>query len=134
MAKINVQNCTFTMPFSDNKYSVYAAKDRYITSKDGNKWGIVNPENNNKVIVPFIYDNIKEIKSGIGDGKMTVKVTKNGQYGVIDINGKTIIPLGRYKQIPDYQYSHYIVKNGNKYGLVNNSGKLGVPLTTANPV
>ncbi|MDE6536310.1 MAG: WG repeat-containing protein [Muribaculaceae bacterium] len=134
MAKINVQNCTFTMPFSDNKYSVYAAKDRYITSKDGNKWGIVDPENNNKVIVPFIYDNIKEIKSGIGDGKMTVKVTKNGQYGVIDINGKTIIPLGRYKQIPDYQYSHYIVKNGNKYGLVNNSGKLVVPVSYDQPV
>lgn len=121
-AKINIQNCTFVMPFSNYKYSQYGSGNYYIVSTDGEKWGVVDTENNNKVMLPIVYDSISRMSLSY------YRITKNGQSGVFNMKDcKTIVPVGRYKKIVDIQNGFIVVKNGNKYGLVSLTGTQIVP-------
>ena len=53
-------------------------------------------------------------------------VKKNGYWGVIDLNGKLIIPL-QYDSIISLMDFFYVKKN-NKWGALNNNGNTIVPL------
>ena len=72
-------------------------KDTIIAEKSGSKVGVIN--NNNKVVVPFIYQEIKQYfgtSIGRDDGRFdnVLKVSKDGKkYGYIDFKGNIVIPI-----------------------------------------
>lgn len=72
-------------------------KDTIIAEKSGSKVGVIN--NKNKVVVPFIYQEIKqyfETSIGRDDGRFdnVLKVSKDGKkYGYIDFKGNIVIPI-----------------------------------------
>ncbi len=79
------------------------------------------------------YENVYTLQNF--DGKMnlwyetnTLKVQKDGKYGLIDIDGKEILPceydnISTLKQVKD----SIVVNKGNQVGLVNSSGKTIIP-------
>ena len=72
-------------------------KDTIIAEKSGSKVGVIN--NKNKVVVPFIYQEIKQYfgtSIGRDDGRFdnVLKVSKDGKkYGYIDFKGNIVIPI-----------------------------------------
>ena len=72
-------------------------KDTIIVEKSGSKVGVIN--NKNKVVVPFIYQEIKQYfgtSIGRDDGRFdnVLKVSKDGKkYGYIDFKGNIVIPI-----------------------------------------
>ena len=72
-------------------------KDTIIAEKSGSKVGVIN--NKNKVVVPFIYQEIKQYfgtSIGRDDGRFdnVLKVSKDGKkYVYIDFKGNIVIPI-----------------------------------------
>ena len=53
-------------------------------------------------------------------------VSKNNKYGVIDVNGKEIVPL-QYDYIGGFSNSLSPARKGNKRGYINKQGKEVIP-------
>lgn len=89
-------------------------KDLKPFYKNG-KYGVLK---DNKIIVEPIYDltNIFE--------RNYIKIKQNNKYGILDNNGKEIIPP-KYDEITsiDYPSFFFYVKKNGKYGVVNIDGK-----------
>lgn len=67
---------------------IFVARDRIFAGKN-NKYGIIDL--NNKVLCPFIYDEIKpSFVYGLGFGEDKIYAKKGKQYFEIDINGKVL--------------------------------------------
>lgn len=74
------------------------------------------------VAVPTEYDGVSVFKNGY------VVVKKGEKYGIIDKEGKQLVPL-------DYDYmwmsdngTHTVVAKGDKYGVIDKEGKIVLPL------
>ena len=76
------------------------------------------------------YDQIEAIdnidkNNNLWYEKNVLKVSKNGKYGLIDLNGKELLPID-YDEITvlDEMENSIIVKKGEKVGLVNDNGSI----------
>ena len=76
------------------------------------------------------YDQVEVIDNADKDNnlwyeKNVLKVSKNGKYGLIDLNGKELLPL-EYDEITvlEGMENSIIVKNGENIGLVNDNGSI----------
>ena len=101
--------------------SEWGGGEYYRIQKDG----IISIiDRNNKLILSAKekYDFSFEINSN-----HTMKVQNGDYYGVIDSNGKEIIPI-QYQHIYTPQTGISIVKKDNKYGLIDQEGKIIIPL------
>lgn len=67
------------------------------------------------------YDKVREFSEGLA------VVELDGLYGVIDKNGKEIVPA-LYQEIKDFSEGLAVVKLNDKYGFINREGKLVIPL------
>ncbi len=74
------------------------------------------------------YDKVEAIDNIDKDNNLwyekdVLKVNKNGKYGLIDLNGKEILPI-EYDEITvlDGMENSIIIKKGDKIGLVNDNG------------
>lgn len=65
--------------------------------------GIVNDKN--KVIIPFVYDHILNKEGNV------IRIRNDGKYGVIDMNGKEVVPC-EYDDIRLFPYAIKMAKNG----------------------
>ena len=68
---------------------------RIVVTRD-KKRGVINLDN--KLIIPFIYDNIGTFRTF--DDSVTV-VRLNGKEGIIDLDGNVILPI-KYKEVNQY--------------------------------
>ena len=67
------------------------------------------------------YDKVREFSEGLA------VVELDGLYGIIDKNGKEIVPA-LYQEIKDFSEGLAVVKLNDKYGFINRAGKLVIPL------
>ena len=67
------------------------------------------------------YDKVREFSEGLA------VVELDGLYGIIDKNGKEIVPA-LYQEIKDFSEGLAVVKLNDKYGFINRVGKLVIPL------
>ncbi|NML24103.1 WG repeat-containing protein [Pseudoflavitalea sp. G-6-1-2] len=104
----------------DNRKSVYASLSRM--DADRNTLGIGLISRKGDVIVPPIY---KSIEIGFSYG--VCQVGKDDKYGLVDTSGKEIVaPI--YDYIGQVEDSMMLVKNSEKYGLINLKGEILIPI------
>jgi hypothetical protein len=94
----------------------------YFAAQNNSKWGIVSQDN--KVIVPFSYNEFIDKYTLSGKPFFAVKDASNKFYGLISLENKIILPF-------KYTYFHkgngqlLIYSNENRqFGLVNANGKV----------
>lgn len=115
--KINYLYDSITSPTTDN----------YAFAMKGEKWGVVDLENN--VIVPFEYEQIQETIHKNELGKDTFIVQKNRLLGTIDYKNVPVIPI-KFEAISGFCETkingHYVTKNG-KTGIIEKTGNIIIP-------
>ncbi|WP_313807331.1 WG repeat-containing protein [Flavobacterium sp.] len=105
----------------------------FIKSKDG-KFGLLN-ESTQQVVFPMIYDEILQFFES--RKQLYFSVRKGKKYGLINKDGKEIIPLkydgisidfvGYYSEANDNENYSVVVSKGNKMGLVNLNNEIILP-------
>jgi hypothetical protein len=97
--------------FSDDKFT-------YFKLKKGNKFGIIN--NENQIIIPFKYDDLDINYVHINQEKSYTIIASNGKkYGTINLQNKTIIPF-QYSDLKRLNYLEiFKAKKGNHYILID---------------
>ena len=90
------------------------AQDIKIKVNQKGKAGYVSSAG--KEILPCKYDAVSPFENGLG------KVRKGEEWGVVDANGKFVIPI-KYKSIIA-EGNIFKIKDGKKYGLVGRDGKV----------
>ena len=80
--------------------------------------GVVNIDG--QTIVPVEYD----VADMMVRGKL-IKVAKGKRYGLLDANGKELIPM-QYSDIGDFQGGYAPIKKGGRLGLINEQGEIVV--------
>ena len=118
----------------------------YGCSINGNKCGVINKDNN--IIIPFEYDDILDFSEGRAWAR------KYGKWGVIDVNGETVLDFQfnkldnfiynisvicqkedrweNYREWNRYQRRYYNrshVVTHERWGLVNKKGDILIPLS-----
>lgn len=84
--------------------------------------------NSNNQAVFTDYEQIEAIQNIAENGNVTykdnaLKVKKDNKYGIIDLDGKNIIPC-EYKEISSFDDTSYIVENEDgKYGVIDSLNK-----------
>ena len=90
-----------------------------LLAKKDNKWGIISCYN--RIIIPFVYDEISEFNSNA-----IYKVKNNSKYGLIKINGDTLLELN-FDELHSMQNSRVKFKNSGLWGVFDLNGKIIVP-------
>jgi hypothetical protein len=123
----------------------------YSTKKDGH-WGLI--DTNGRVLIPFKYDRIYDYKNGRAIATLNSKygvvdtlgqelvkfeyeriihkknlyfVVKNNKHGIIDYNGKIILPCV-YKLIYGFNYDRGIISGDSTSGYINENCQVVIPL------
>lgn len=94
--------------------------DKIVKVKKDNLWGYINVEG--EEIIPVDYYFCGEISNGI------IAVGKGGKYGFIDRNGNKICELLYDRVEPFSEEGTAKVVIGRKFGYINASGKVIVPI------
>lgn len=94
------------------------------------KWGLVDSVGN--LILEPEYKGI-----GVSTDNRTLTLQHNdGQYEVIDIDGKVIVPKGRYSWIDSFDNGlarvNYYDGENKKYGVIDDAGNEVLPLVYSN--
>lgn len=114
------------VPFEyENIYSSHYCN--YYIQKNG-KWGLVN--NSNNVLLPFVFDYITIAEDGSGCDNTNYIVVQKGKFGKYNSKGEEIFPC-IYDGITtwvEYGPDGHFVRIGNKYGLIDYSGNIIIPL------
>lgn len=114
------------VPFEyENIYSSHYCN--YYVQKNG-KWGLVN--NSNNVLLPFVFDYITIAEDGSGCDNTNYIVVQKGKFGKYNSKGEEIFPC-IYDGITtwvEYGPDGHFVRIGNKYGLIDYSGNIIIPL------
>lgn len=84
-------------------------------------FGLVNVATN-QIVIPPEYEQLGTFHNETG----LIKALKNGLYGFIDINNKTIIPF-KYSSAGDFTDALAPVQIGEKFGYINTQDKLVIP-------
>ena len=89
----------------------FAFDEGFVPAKKGNKWGII--DKNNNVIVSFEYDECKPFNEGMAG------VCKDGKWGFADTTGKIVIACQFY-EIEGFMEDLCAVYTDSRYQLVTN--------------
>lgn len=68
------------------------------------------------------YDNVVPLNNGLYGFESFA--SKEKKIGLIDKNGKTIVPLSTYENINEFQSGYAVVKKNNKVGLIDSLGNI----------
>ncbi len=105
----------FTTSQGNTVVAIGDFSDLHHQVDNGAKWGVVN--NQGKILVPIIYDNISTFGDE-GVGFLTFKKTKNNEmkYGFIDLKGKIIATTDYDKiELSPSRQTIKAIKNGQIY-------------------
>ena len=83
------------------------------------KMGII--AKSGEILVPFIYDYIKEIQDKY------LEVQNNNKKGIIDINNTLILPI-EFEEVEYYKGDTFIVKKNNLYGMIDSKKNMDIAL------
>ena len=155
--KINIEKITYFSAYTNGKWGVINNKGETIINTEYNEMiTIPNPE---KAVFVCIYDVNEETgeyktkilnekqenlfteydtvetienfdsKQNIWYEKNTLRVSKNGKYGLIDLEGKKLLGC-EYDSITALKSveENLLVRKDNKVGIVNNVGQIIVPV------
>ena len=136
----------FMAPFKDGKYAIYSNKEQkfvtdylfekisyvparnyFVVRKDGQN--MVIDIQGNKIDFPIYYPNnfTKEALMHYRLNKGVYPVVQNGKVGVIDPNGKVIVPF-EYKSITGISDDLMLVTNfDNEEGFIDKYNNIVVP-------
>ena len=106
--------CTYDVNYEDGTYKTKAvnAQNEQLFTEYNNVYAIQNHDQNNNI---WFEEN-------------TLKVQKDGKFGLINLEGKELLPC-EYDSITTIAgvKNSLILKQNNKVGLVNNNGTIIVP-------
>lgn len=155
--KINIEKITYFSAYTNGKWGVINNKGETIINMEYNEMiTIPNPEkavfvciydvneetgeyktkiiNEKKETLFTEYDTVETIenydsKQNIWYEKNTLRVSKNGKYGLIDLEGKKLLGC-EYDSITALKSveENLLVRKDNKVGIVNNVGQIIVPV------
>lgn len=121
--------------FTDGKYAEVNIGRNYGREKGG-KWGIINTKG--KLIHPIKYDNAKCLgydlfALNIGHKFSTMDASPSGKYAIFNASGKALTPMiysgfliaVRFEE--GFAPLETMTSKGQKYGLLDSSGKVIVP-------
>ena len=93
-----------------------------LAGRDG-MWGVI--DKTGKVTVPYKYDWV----SAFDDNSFIASVQEGNEYkaALLDPNGKEIIPFGTYNGLGKVTDNLLSASKGEKYGVIDKSGKVIVP-------
>ena len=95
----------------------------YAKVRIGERWGLINLKG--EVVIPIQFDKVTVSKE-------CIIVMNDYQQGLCDLEGNIILPM-EYSFIYPPQNHHLImVRNGIKYGYVNHSGDIIIPIIYEN--
>ncbi len=113
MGKIKIQpTYSFARPF----------KERIAIVKNSDKWGVISTDN--QVLLNTAYNDIQFLANT--DDSMLRIYVNHAQYGLIDKNGKTIIPV-EYQSVGKVSEGLVAVKKNEKWGFCNLQGIEVIP-------
>lgn len=124
--------------FQEVDYSVVASKAPLKLVKQEGKYGFFNTQLERLTIAP-IYDKAEPFTFIFPEGddpitgdaaprKGYAKVEKGGQWGLIDLEGKTLLPL-EYEEVSHFAEGLVKVRKGGKYGFANENAQLAIDAT-----
>ena len=104
---------------------VMSFADGLAAVKYNGKWGFININKLDKPVISCIYDEASTFSEGLA------RVKLDGKYGFIDKYGNYVVPC-----IYDYVYYNVdnglvLVKEGDVYKVINNSGKVIIQQCTS---
>ena len=100
--------------------------DTLIPYRDKKLWGFADRQL--KIVIKPAYDTVfffDDVYAGANFQKRVARVTKNGKMGLVNRQGKLVVPVTHTNLRADY-YGYPFVVNG-KMGLYDLYGKLVVP-------
>lgn len=98
-------------------------KDGIAAAMMDGKWGYIDM--NDKVLVPFVYDEVRSFQNGLG------KVKRNNLYGFVDTSGREVIPP-MYENLGWYWSEGLISAQLNKkWGFIDRSNRVIIPFEYA---
>ena len=122
--------------FSETIDTVHFADGRRVVIRGG-KYGYA--DSTGRLVIPARYDDVESFANGLAEVNIGAKEKVDGgskaggKWGAIDRAGNVVIPLiydeilstngGAYRRKEWYK-----VRNGNRYGLYTNKGRLVIPL------
>ena len=95
----------------------------------GDKYGYIDKKGN--IIGSLKYDYTVfdlDFREGCAKVYKARQTSFDGEFGIINKNGKEIVTIGKYDELGYFSEGRALVKKGEKYGYVNNKGKLVIPL------
>ncbi len=114
----------------DTQYG-FARKNGTVTAYHRPVYGLIDYQG--KVIFEPIYYNLL-----VADNKELVTVNHNYKYAVLDLNGKEIVPFGKYTWIDGFdnglarvkvgQHINSLAESGSKWGIINEKGEEVLPV------
>lgn len=110
ISKLAAQDSLYTALHQQyDKVGCFNDEGLAIISKSA-KMGII--AKSGEILVPFIYDYIKEIQDKY------LEVHNNNKKGIIDINNTLILPI-EFEEVEYYKGDTFIVKKNNLYGMID---------------
>lgn len=89
-------------------------------SPDGILWGYVRTSG--EILLPPAFEYVQEFSDNLA------VVVKGGQVGMLNMQGKEVIPFGQYAAIGYQSEGYYVVFDAqNHYGFADKTGKVVVP-------
>ena len=97
---------------------------RAIIKTFHNTLGLINRQG--KLIVDTVFESIGEFENGVAIVNTPFSDSiRYGKYGVIDTNGRFLVPLGKYYLIRDYKNGYAYVQISHNYGLDEEKSSVG---------
>lgn len=95
-------------------------KNNQFTAQRDNKWGIIDTENN--IIIPFEYKRVGSFENGLA------LIIDQGTGYVNTHNEVVIEPHYSFNLLGDFHNELALVKKDNKYGYINKSDQIIIPI------
>ena len=107
---------------SVGSFSLYPHRRITVRSKIDGKLGVFD-EDTNQFFLPMVYDNIYR-------GEQHIYVSQNGKEGVLSMNGDVLVPIiwDGVSIHPNEKNGLYVVKKDEKWGIVDSTGNLLIPM------
>lgn len=99
----------------------YESDSLYAFSYKG-KWGFIS-DHTGKIIIPPVYHEVEVFNEGL-----CAVNNEKGLKGLINSNGDTVVPFGRYAEFSYFFDEYAVVSNSEKQGLINKLGVEVIPL------
>lgn len=101
------------------KYVKIVPAGNFYAVKDGNVWGLVGAAGNTIMKPTYKLENVEALGGFL-------KVTQKRRCGLLDGNGKLLLPIA-YEEITVRDGSSFFVKQKGKWGVADHKGTIVVP-------